>query len=70
MEEAQVDGKKALVYATPKTSLCGSGVVADYQKLNKLPSYTHGWANEGSATQLGGKNFTANMVVEAVLAGT
>ncbi|AIP06577.1 DUF1120 domain-containing protein [Burkholderia pseudomallei] len=70
MQEAQVDGKKARVYATPNTSLGGTGVVADYQKLNKLPNYTHGWANAGSATQLAGKNFTANMVVEAVLAGT
>ncbi|AJX35747.1 DUF1120 domain-containing protein [Burkholderia oklahomensis] len=70
MQDAQVDGKKAQVYATQNAALTGTGVIALSQKLNKLPNYTHGWANESAKTQMAGKNFTANMVVEAVLGGT
>ncbi|AOJ05963.1 DUF1120 domain-containing protein [Burkholderia mayonis] len=70
MQDALVDGNKARVYATPNAVLTGTGVVAPTQKLNKLANYTHGWANEKDSTQMAGKTFTANMVVEAVLAGT
>ncbi|AOK49032.1 hypothetical protein WT60_18840 [Burkholderia sp. MSMB617WGS] len=70
MQDAQVDGQKARVYATPNTSLGGTGVIAASQKLNKLANYTHGWASESAASQMAGTTFTANMVVEAVLAGT